>query len=193
MKLVLSTIASLAVVASLAACGGEPTGAAPAGSGSVKAATRSSAASSAKATDTAKPAETAKAAEAPAFPAQPVPAPFETLTIGAPTGAKLETGVTKDYVMIEGPDYAFKIEEEKENDIPKIKEMLTKGGAKLVVDEADGMIAEMKDKDATSLNVIRYVKIGDKGYGCSTTMKGAPKTEEKAKEAYAVCGSLKAK
>ncbi len=197
MKLACSILAPLCLVTALAACGGDATGPATGTSGAVSAKAKSSAAPAARGsaapTASAAPTEAAKPSAAASFAAQPVPKPFDTLTIGAPTGAKLETGVTKDYAMIEGPDYAFKIEEEKENEIPKLKEMMSKAGAKFIVDQPDGLVFEMKDKDETSLNVLRYLKIGDKGYSCSTTSKGAPKSPEKAQEAYDVCGTLKAK
>ncbi len=191
MKLALSILASAALLTSLVACGGEAGTTAPGGSSAASAKASSKPAAKASAAPAATEAPKAAAVS---FPAQPLPAPFETLTLGAPTGAKLETGVTKAYAMIEGPDYAFKIEEAKENTVPKLKEMLGKGETKFLVDQPEGIVADMPQKDGSSgLTVFRYLKIGEKGYKCSTTMKGAPKTPEKAQEAYDVCGTLKAK
>ena len=70
----------------------------------------------------------------------------------------------------------------------------TKGGAKFIVDQPDGILAEMPTKDGgKEYMVLRFLKVADKSYKCETTMKGAPKTAEKAQEAFDACGTLKAK
>lgn len=195
MKAALSFV-SLVVLASLTACGGEGASATPAASADKGSTSKAPAtATAAAAATTAAPAADApKPSAAASFAAQPLPEPFTTLTVGAPAGAKLEKGVTGDYATVEGPDYVFKIENAKETDTAKIKEFLGKGGAKFVVDQPDGILAEMAAKDGSKeYMVLRYVKVGDKSYSCETTMKGAPKTAEKAQEAFDACGTLKAK
>jgi hypothetical protein len=190
MKAALS-ILSLAVVAALAGCGGEGAGASPAGSGTTAAKSTADAKSTG---DAAAPAAPAKTSAASSFPAQALPEPFTTLTVGAPPGAKLEKGVTGDYATIEGADYVFKIEEAKDTDVAKLKEFLSKGGAKYIVDQPDGIVAEMPQKSGgNEYMVLRYLKIADKSYKCETTMKGAPKTADKAQEAFDAGGTLTAK
>lgn len=193
MKAALS-IVSLVVLASLTACGGEGASATPAGSADKGSTAKGPATAAAAATTAAPAADAPKPSAAASFPAQALPEPFATLTVGAPPGAKLEKGVTGDYATVEHADYVFKFEEAKDTDTAKLKEFLTKGGAKFIVDQPDGMLAEMPTKDGgKEYMVLRFLKVADKSYKCETTMKGAPKTAEKAQEAFDACGTLKAK
>lgn len=127
------------------------------------------------------------AAAAPAFPAKELCGKY---MIAAPPDAKLEAAC-----FVTADAYRLTVKAGKPDSVKQLKEMFSKDKdfKGFLVDEPNGFVAPTKDKGGMAYLVMYGAEIGGKGTTCESTMTKSPKTEEKGKEAYAVCKSLAAK
>ncbi len=110
--------------------------------------------------------------------------------IAAPPDAKLEPTC---FVTAEA--YRLTVKAGKSESVKQLKDMLgkEKDFKGFLIDEAAGFVVASKEKGGVSYLVMYAADVGGKGTTCESTLTKSPKTEEKAKEAYAVCKSLTAK
>jgi hypothetical protein len=127
------------------------------------------------------------AAAAPAFPAKELCGKY---MIAAPPDAKLEAAC-----FVTADAYRLTVKAGKPESVKQLKEMFgkEKDFKGFLVDEPNGFVAATKDKGGVAYLVMYGAEIGGKGTTCESTLTKSPKTEEKGKEAYAVCKSLAAK
>ena len=197
-------LAGLVVAASVlvCACEDKPSGGGPAASASASAASTGTTAPTASAAATVAPtasavatASAAPASAAAAFPATALTAKkLADYTIGLPPGGKIDkTG--DDKASVETPDYKVMIKLAGKDTIADMKPMIQKlpGFKSLVVDQADGIVAEFEDKGAKQYMFTRYTKVGDVTISCENALTKPAKDLAKAKEAFDVCGTVKKK
>lgn len=194
------TMTALAVALPLAlvACKGDDAAGTPgaAGSAGAKPASTGAAATPTGAAATAAGAATgagASAGAAAAFPATALTAKkLEGFTIGLPPGGKIDKA-SDDKGTVDTADYKLMVSVGK-NELADMKAMLGKvPGTKIIVDQPDGLVAEMEAKGAKEYVLTRYVTIGSDTVVCETAATKSAKTEAKAKEAFDVCGTVKKK
>lgn len=182
-------VLSMCAVLGAGACKDKNDGAATTASASAAPSSSQSATAAATATaapTTAVPTATPTAAS-PAFPPKELCGKYN---VSAPPDAKLEAGC-----FITADAYRLVVKPGKPDSVKKLKELF--GKAKdfkgFVVDDEHGFVAPTKDKGGVAYLVMYSADIGGKPTSCESTLTKSPSTEEKAKEAFAVCKSLAAK
>ena len=106
--------------------------------------------------------------------------------VSAPPDAKLDAGC-----FVTTNDYRLGVKSGKPDAVKKFKGLLAKAKdfKGYTVEDDNGFVFQTK----TEFLVMYSADIGGKPVLCDNTVAKPPKTEEKAREAYAVCKSLAAK
>ena len=193
----LRSLASLmtlgAVGLSLVGCSKSGEKAAPSASAAATSASAAMASAVASAMAVASSIPTSAASTAPSVPTGTVAAPtFPSrdlcgkYTVAAPPDAKLEATC-----FITSDAYRLGVKPGKPGSLQKLKGIFakSKGFNGYLVDDEHGFVLQTKSE----FIVMFSAEVGGKLTTCDSTLTKPPKTEEKAREAFAVCKSLAAK